>query len=217
MILEIITDVLEYEIEFDLFDIVSFDRKPVDHGFTEDLYLDDNTFIINKKEPIEVIKKISSKIDNVLSTDGAAIVKKSFHVGNVFKYDGCRSSHKNNHDKYDKEKLSFSFYYDLFDDLNFNNLSDSLNSRITNITLKFSTHVNEKQFNDMFVHSNRLFYFVEIPPIVESRIKECLNNIYINYMDAVDIIERSKDRFEVYSDLPDSVRSLFEEYQMQNV
>lgn len=198
MLLERITDVLEYEIEFDLFDILLFDMRHAEHEVTEDLYLDDNTFVINKKEPYENIINISNKINNVLITDGADIVKQSFHVGNRFKYDGWRPSQKNNHDKYNKERLSFSFYYDLMFDMRFDNLSDRLNSRITNITLKFSTHLNDKQLNDMFNNPGKTFYFVEIPPIAEHRIKECLNNIYVNYMDAVDIIERSNGKFEVF-------------------
>jgi hypothetical protein len=216
MILENITDVLEYEIRFDLFDVVRFRKNHESHDVHEDLYLDDNTFVIDRKEPAENIISLADKINLILSSDGADIVKKSFHVDTLFSYDGCRYSHKNSRDPSDKTKLSFSFYYGLSVTKDFDNLSSSLNKMLTNITLKFSIHISPKQFKDMFSNPGRSFYFVEIPPIVEERFKTCLTNVYESYLDAVDIIEHSNSFYETYNSLPESVRNLFERYKIQN-
>lgn len=217
MVLENLNSVLQYEIKFDFSSVVSFVSKQVGRECEEDIEIGNDFFILNKKESYDKIREISNKLNDMFKSTGEQLVKDSFHTDTLFLYDGCRTSNKNNRDPVDKTKLSFSFYYDLSLDRNFDNLSTKLNTRITNITLKFSTHLSEKQFKDMFNNPGRTFYVVEIPPIIEQNIKVCLNNIYQNYLDAVDIIEQSNKTYQKYGDFPNEVRSLFEEFKIQKV
>jgi hypothetical protein len=222
IIIENLDSCLYYEIEFDLYSIFNRIIKDKKKKFKQNEDINDiDKFLYHDKRLNDVeIKQRTIELDNIFSTDVKHLLDRCILKDGLIKLNRTNGSHKNCNDVDNKNLLSYSYYFNLSfigntDDIH---VSDKVRKRITNILIKCSTHLTNKQNRDIFGDNSGLTgYLMHLPDVCEQKIRNCFTNIYNNYIDFMINMSNDSNYYEDFNDIPEKARNLLTEYAKQNI
>lgn len=211
MLLEYVDNQIEMDIVVDCDVLFDFEKTEL-----EDINITKNDFLLKDKS-VETLKNLIAVFDKLFSTDVLEIIKKV-----ISDYDGIvlvenYKSTKNGKDKEDKNYLSYSYYFVFSLNKDINNVSDTVKNYLSNITIRFSTHVKRKQIENMLKCITKQFNFINMPPLTDVAITEFVQNIFTSLFDVIQVIENSDTFFESVENLRKDIMEILNKYQVQQL
>ena len=211
MLLEYVDNQIEMDIVVDCDVLFDFEKTEL-----EDINITKNDFLLKDKS-VETLKNLIAVFDKLFSTDVLEIIKKV-----ISDYDGIvlvenYKSTKNGKDKEDKNYLSYSYYFVFSLNKDINNVSDTVKNYLSNITIRFSTHVKRKQIENMLKCITKQFNFINMPPLTDVAITEFVQNIFTSLFDVIQVIENSDTFFESVANLRKDIMEILNKYQVQQL
>lgn len=180
-----------------------------------DSLLNINDFKVNNRSDVG---NILSNIDNCVNTLLKSCVLSVTNKYQSFIYEDIRISGKNGIDPEDNNLISYSCYFDFVLTDKISNASGDLEKYIKYPTIRFSTHMNEKQMRNLFAKSTKKKFFnVEIPPVTVSKLSICVKNIMESYFDFIDSLEKQNVIYSSVDELPSNLRKIIDSYNIQKI